>query len=90
MSDLEIELTAPNGVKYKQPTGLFINNEWVRAKKGEKITSINPTYVTCVTVSLSSEVLVTVQLSIPRCSLLSITQIGPSNISRAPQYFQII
>ena len=46
MSDLEIELTAPNGRKYKQPTGLFINNEWVKAKKGEKITSINPTYAT--------------------------------------------
>lgn len=45
MSDLEIELTAPNGVKYRQPTGLWINNEWVKAKKGEKITSINPTYV---------------------------------------------
>ena len=44
MSDLEIELTAPNGRKYKQPTGLFINNEWVKSKKGEKITSINPTY----------------------------------------------
>ncbi|MCJ1400319.1 hypothetical protein MMC11_003524 [Xylographa trunciseda] len=43
MSDLEIELTAPNGRKYKQPIGLFINNEWVKAKKGEKITSINPT-----------------------------------------------
>lgn len=43
MSDLEVELTAPNGVKYKQPTGLFINNEWVKSKKGEKITSINPT-----------------------------------------------
>ncbi|KAI9682105.1 MAG: mitochondrial aldehyde dehydrogenase [Caeruleum heppii] len=43
MSDLSIELTAPNGRKYIQPTGLFINNEWVRAKSGEKITSINPT-----------------------------------------------
>jgi len=43
MSDLEVELTAPNGVKYKQPTGLFINNEWNKAKEGEKITSINPT-----------------------------------------------
>ena len=43
MSDLEVELTAPNGVKYKQPTGLFINNEWVKAKKENKIISINPT-----------------------------------------------
>ena len=44
MSDLEIELTAPSGRKYKQPIGLFINNEWVASKKGEKITTINPTY----------------------------------------------
>lgn len=42
MSDLTIELTAPNGVKYTQPTGLFINNEWVPSSKGNKITSINP------------------------------------------------
>ncbi|KXS95631.1 hypothetical protein AC578_3560 [Pseudocercospora eumusae] len=43
MSDLTIELTAPNGKKYTQPTGLFINNEWVASSKGDKITSINPT-----------------------------------------------
>ena len=43
MSDLSIELTAPNGVKYTQPTGLFINNEFVASSKGNKITSINPT-----------------------------------------------
>ncbi|KAF2814899.1 aldehyde dehydrogenase-like protein [Mytilinidion resinicola] len=43
MSDLSVELTAPNGVKYTQPTGLWINNEWVKSKSGEKITSINPT-----------------------------------------------
>ncbi|KAI9815999.1 MAG: mitochondrial aldehyde dehydrogenase [Pycnora praestabilis] len=42
MSDLTIELTAPNGRKYTQPTGLFINNEWLKSKSGEKITSINP------------------------------------------------
>ena len=43
MSDLSVELIAPNGVKYTQPTGLFINNEWVKSKSGEKITTINPT-----------------------------------------------
>lgn len=43
MSDLTVELTAPNGTKYSQPTGLFINNEWVSSSKGNKITSINPT-----------------------------------------------
>lgn len=43
MSDLTVELTAPNGVKYTQPIGLFIDNEWVKSTSGEKITSINPT-----------------------------------------------
>jgi aldehyde dehydrogenase (NAD(P)+) len=43
MSDLAVELTAPNGRKYSQPIGLFINNEWVASSKGNKITSINPT-----------------------------------------------
>lgn len=42
-SDLSIELTAPNGRKYTQPTGLFISNEFVKSKSGERITSINPT-----------------------------------------------
>jgi aldehyde dehydrogenase (NAD+) len=45
MSDLTVELTAPNGKKYTQPTGLFINNEWVKSSTGQKITSINPSYV---------------------------------------------
>ncbi|KAF2084476.1 aldehyde dehydrogenase-like protein [Saccharata proteae CBS 121410] len=49
MSDLTVELTAPNGVKYTQPTGLFINNEWVKSTHGEKITSINPTDETEIT-----------------------------------------
>lgn len=43
MSDLFVELTAPNGRKYTQPLGLFINNEFVRSKSGEKIATINPT-----------------------------------------------
>jgi aldehyde dehydrogenase (NAD(P)+) len=43
MSDLSVELTAPNGRKYTQPTGLFINNEWVAGSKGDKIKTINPT-----------------------------------------------
>lgn len=40
---LSIDLTAPNGIKYSQPTGLFINNKWLPSSKGNKITSINPT-----------------------------------------------
>ncbi|EEH07077.1 retinal dehydrogenase [Histoplasma capsulatum G186AR] len=43
MSSLSIDLTAPNGREYTQPLGLFINNEFVAAKSGEKIISINPT-----------------------------------------------
>lgn len=46
MSDLNVELTAPNSKKYNQPTGLFINNEWMKSSTGQKITSINPSYAT--------------------------------------------
>jgi hypothetical protein len=46
MSDLSIDLTAPNGKKFTLPTGIFINNEFVKSKSGEKITSINPTLAT--------------------------------------------
>ncbi|KAI1633767.1 aldehyde dehydrogenase domain-containing protein [Biscogniauxia mediterranea] len=40
--DLSVELTAPNGVKYTQPTGLFINNEFVKSSDGATIDSIDP------------------------------------------------
>jgi hypothetical protein len=43
-SNLAVQLTAPNGRQYTQPTGLFINNEWVASSDGKKISSINPTY----------------------------------------------
>ena len=43
MSDLSIDLKAPNGRTFTLPTGLFINNEFVKSSDGEKITSINPT-----------------------------------------------
>ncbi|KAI4198775.1 MAG: hypothetical protein LQ346_002703 [Caloplaca aetnensis] len=42
-NDLSVELTAPNGRKYTQPTGLFINNAFVPSSTSSKITSINPT-----------------------------------------------
>lgn len=42
MADLSVDLKAPNGKKFSLPTGLFINNEFVKASGGEKITSINP------------------------------------------------
>ncbi|KAK5214593.1 mitochondrial aldehyde dehydrogenase, partial [Exophiala xenobiotica] len=39
---LTTELTAPNGRKYTQPLGLFINNEWVAGRSEKKIETINP------------------------------------------------
>ncbi|KAI0401238.1 aldehyde dehydrogenase [Xylaria palmicola] len=42
MADLQVDLAAPNGKKFTLPTGLFINNEFVKATGGDKITSINP------------------------------------------------
>lgn len=42
MSNVSVQLTAPNGRKYTQPIGLFINNEFVPSKSGDKFASINP------------------------------------------------
>ena len=39
---LSVELEAPNGVRYTQPTGLFIGNEFVESKSGQTLTSIDP------------------------------------------------
>lgn len=39
---MEVELTAPNGKKWMQPLGLFINNKFVKSSGGQKIESINP------------------------------------------------
>ena len=35
-------ITPPSGKKYTQPTGLFINNEFVKAKSGKVFEAINP------------------------------------------------
>lgn len=43
--NMEVELTAPNGKKWTQPLGLFINNEFVKSTNEQKLASINPTYV---------------------------------------------
>lgn len=45
MSQLSVELSAPNGRTWSQPTGLFINNEFVESKKGDKLNTIDPAYV---------------------------------------------
>ncbi|TEA11922.1 Aldehyde dehydrogenase [Colletotrichum sidae] len=39
---LSSSLTAPNGTKIDLPTGLFINNEFVKGSSASKITAINP------------------------------------------------
>lgn len=39
---LSLALEAPNGIKYEQPVGLFIDNEFVPAKSGDLIKSICP------------------------------------------------
>lgn len=41
-----MEIVTPNGHRYTQPTGLFINNEFVPASSGQTITSLDPAYVT--------------------------------------------
>ena len=52
---LSVELTAPNGVKYVQPTGLFIGGEWRASGDGGLIESVDPTYVLLVSCSLVDE-----------------------------------
>ncbi|KAJ5381149.1 aldehyde dehydrogenase domain-containing protein [Penicillium cataractarum] len=42
MSNLFVNLTTPNGHSYTQPTGLFINNEFVNATSGQKISTLDP------------------------------------------------
>ncbi|KAF4978247.1 hypothetical protein FZEAL_5352 [Fusarium zealandicum] len=42
MAPLYIDLEAPNGVKWTQPTGLFIGNEFVASSSGQTLTSIDP------------------------------------------------
>ncbi|RYP44541.1 hypothetical protein DL768_008990 [Monosporascus sp. mg162] len=42
MARLTVDLEAPNGVKYTQPTGLFIGNEFVESKSGKTLTTIDP------------------------------------------------
>ncbi|KAK3067823.1 aldehyde dehydrogenase (NAD(P)(+)) ald5 [Teratosphaeriaceae sp. CCFEE 6253] len=43
MSDLSVQLETPTTGKYEQPTGLFINNEFVKGVDGKTFEVINPT-----------------------------------------------
>ncbi|KAL3232920.1 Aldehyde dehydrogenase 5, mitochondrial [Nakaseomyces bracarensis] len=38
----EVSVTLPNGIKYKQPTGLFINGEFVNSHDGSTFDVFNP------------------------------------------------
>ncbi|KAK4617518.1 Aldehyde dehydrogenase [Fulvia fulva] len=40
---LSVQLETPSAGKYEQPTGLFINNEWVKPVSGKFFDVINPT-----------------------------------------------
>jgi len=42
MSETSVKLKTPQTGEYEQPTGLFINNEWVKAVDGKTIEVINP------------------------------------------------
>ncbi|KAF7557408.1 hypothetical protein G7Z17_g706 [Cylindrodendrum hubeiense] len=42
MTPLFVDLQAPNGVEYRQPTGLFINNEFVESSSNKTIVSLDP------------------------------------------------
>lgn len=41
-ADLEVKLKAPSGLEFTQPTGLFINNEYVPSQSGETLDVIDP------------------------------------------------
>ncbi len=40
---LATKLKAPNGRSFTLPTGLFINNEFVKAASGKRLSSVSPT-----------------------------------------------
>lgn len=39
---MDVELSAPNGKKWTQPLGLFVNNEFVKSSNDQKLATINP------------------------------------------------
>lgn len=53
---MAVQLTAPNGVTYQQPTDLFIGGRWVKSSNGKTIESIDPsTEKVIVSVQAASE-----------------------------------
>lgn len=39
---LHVDITLPNGIKYEQPVGLFINNQFVKSSLGKTFSVISP------------------------------------------------
>jgi len=39
---ISVRITLPTGKEYTQPTGLFINNEFIKAKSGKQFEAIDP------------------------------------------------
>ncbi|KAM6508286.1 mitochondrial aldehyde dehydrogenase [Fusarium falciforme] len=37
------DLTTPNGIRYRQPLGLFIHNEFIESQSGETFPTVDPT-----------------------------------------------
>ncbi|KAK8016802.1 aldehyde dehydrogenase [Apiospora rasikravindrae] len=42
VDDLSVQLTAPNGRLYTQPTGLYINGQWIKSDDGVTLASTDP------------------------------------------------
>lgn len=75
-----VQLTAPNGVSWAQPTGLFINNEFVAAQSGETITSIDPAYACS---SFSSYLHISNSFLSTEKDIATVQAAGPADIDAA-------
>ncbi|KAK6829463.1 aldehyde dehydrogenase (NAD(P)+) [Apiospora arundinis] len=70
--NLAVQLTAPNGRTYAQPTGLYINGEWVKSDKGATLASIDPaTEKTIVSVQSGSKADIDKAVAAARAALKS-------------------
>ncbi|KAM7207396.1 aldehyde dehydrogenase [Naviculisporaceae sp. PSN 640] len=59
MSDLQIRLSAPNAIRIAIPTGLFINNEFVKGRSEERLICTDPAneeYICSVEMATASDV----------------------------------
>ncbi|KAH7354176.1 aldehyde dehydrogenase [Plectosphaerella cucumerina] len=79
----EITLRALNGLEWKQPTGLFINNQFVESSNGQKMTTIDPfTEQEICSVSAATEEDVNTAVSSARSALTESWTLDPSLRSR--------